>query len=1040
MAEKLCKFLLEVDGYFNNENVDEKKFNANSSFGYRCPYEKKGKKQIPRGCKNNYERINAVAGYLYQNLYQISNQLNNVGDHHSQYLEMFIMWLGDKLYKLEKGKDATIKESYEKHLKPFMSGFNYWNVLNNKRVYTEAKLWYMNEFYKLFNHICNLVIEYNKTHKNTDTSNLINYFMQCDKTYKALYNIVKDCKPYLHLLDILKKIYEDFRFDKIINDSTRPLLSNHFKSLRTGKNNDEYFVTQSKDLDFQHDGCVKREIPNDQNSKKGVTGGNIGGSQGNIKLPPVQNPAAAKKQPVPAQGQQGKTPGKPPPSQGQQGKPSGKPSGKPPRKPPGNPPVKPSPAQTGAPKPQTPSQSSSTSSQKGTSLNGSQTSGQLHQNGAGKGKGSKASDTGVSGSGGGSVTEGASGNKVPSVGGKSVTDNGGSGVIGAGKGGGDGNKVDTNSKKGVADGNIGGSQGNIKLPPAQTPDIKPNPPHTKHPAPVQPVSPQKSKGSVLSANVKQVSGDSPGGKPAPTPPPLQTSETNDQSGAKGSDIKKGNKVDGSNVPGGGISHPGSPDGKPKNGEQKKQNQVGTPSPGPKAGSQGSSGSQTKDSENSSPGSNGAGISQSPDTMPPPPTPQGGQKLGTGPQRGTKDSNKGLDPSKSEKNGAGIQKGNSDSVDTGKGVPSVDTGASGSGPGAGTRNTNRGSGGTYSQVLSPGSDQGVSNGGAEGSGDGPSVEKGDTGSGTTDGLGTSNTAQVNPSSVPGSSGGTSKDNSQTKISKVDDPSLTSQVTRPGNQGNVGGIPPSVQITGKDPPSIIDNGKGDTTDNTNTGDSEKKDSNSVTVNKGTTENNKIDQLKGTDHTQGSSSSVTGGSGSGPGAGTVGGSNSQVNTNVGKGGIQTLATTQVTLPSSDISPSNIGNGNKTLGTAIKVIEKLSIWCIAQNKKCNIVGIGIIGFSIFSFLAIMYKYLSFGSATKSKKKNMKRVIKLVDGNKKTKIIISSYDKKRGLKLIINSVGGKKYPLLNMYKLMQTDPMPFINLFFLLIFFVYKRKRDTIE
>ncbi|SCL84339.1 hypothetical protein PCHDS_000500300 [Plasmodium chabaudi adami] len=28
----------------------------------------------------------------------------------------------------------------------------------------------------------------------------------------------------------------------------------------------------------------------------------------------------------------------------------------------------------------------------------------------------------------------------------------------------------------------------------------------------------------------------------------------------------------------------------------------------------------------------------------------------------------------------------------------------------------------------------------------------------------------------------------------------------------------------------------------------------------------------------------------------------------------------------------------------------------------------------------------------------------------------------------------------MKVDPMPFINLFFLLIFFVYKRKRSTIE
>ncbi|EUD70309.1 hypothetical protein YYG_04627 [Plasmodium vinckei petteri] len=60
-----------------------------------------------------------------------------------------------------------------------------------------------------------------------------------------------------------------------------------------------------------------------------------------------------------------------------------------------------------------------------------------------------------------------------------------------------------------------------------------------------------------------------------------------------------------------------------------------------------------------------------------------------------------------------------------------------------------------------------------------------------------------------------------------------------------------------------------------------------------------------------------------------------------------------------------------------------------------------------------------------MKRVINFHDGNRKTKIIISSYDNKKDLKPVINSVGGKKGPLLNIYKLIRADPMPFINLFF---------------
>ncbi|CAD2107994.1 CIR protein PIR protein [Plasmodium vinckei petteri] len=136
----------------------------------------------------------------------------------------------------------------------------------------------------------------------------------------------------------------------------------------------------------------------------------------------------------------------------------------------------------------------------------------------------------------------------------------------------------------------------------------------------------------------------------------------------------------------------------------------------------------------------------------------------------------------------------------------------------------------------------------------------------------------------------------------------------------------------------------------------------------------------------------------------------------------------------PPSTWNGS-TIGTIVKMFEKSSIWCIGSNKKCDVLSIGIISISIFAFLTIMYKYISFGSGKNSKKKkSMKRVINLADGNRKTQIIIKSYDKNKDLKPIINSVGRKKVPTLNIYKLMQADPVPFINLFFLLIFFVYKK------
>ncbi|CAD2096014.1 CIR protein PIR protein [Plasmodium vinckei] len=169
-------------------------------------------------------------------------------------------------------------------------------------------------------------------------------------------------------------------------------------------------------------------------------------------------------------------------------------------------------------------------------------------------------------------------------------------------------------------------------------------------------------------------------------------------------------------------------------------------------------------------------------------------------------------------------------------------------------------------------------------------------------------------------------------------------------------------------------------------------------------------------------------------------QPDPNTGAGGVQALPITQVILPNSITYPSSTWNGS-TIGTIVKINEKPSIWCIGSNKKCDVLSIGIISISIFAFLTIMYKYISFGSAKNSKKKkSMKRVIKYGDGTRKTQIIIKSYDRNKHLKPIINSFGRKKDPTLNIYKLMQADPVPFINSFFLLIFFVYKNKLNYLE
>ncbi|CAD2110992.1 hypothetical protein YYG_03288 [Plasmodium vinckei petteri] len=96
---------------------------------------------------------------------------------------------------------------------------------------------------------------------------------------------------------------------------------------------------------------------------------------------------------------------------------------------------------------------------------------------------------------------------------------------------------------------------------------------------------------------------------------------------------------------------------------------------------------------------------------------------------------------------------------------------------------------------------------------------------------------------------------------------------------------------------------------------------------------------------------------------------------------------------------------------------------------------------LLIMYKYLSSVWRKESeRKKKMKKIINSIGGKRQVQIIINSSSQKKKTNKSINSVHRKKPQLLNIYKLMQADPVPFINLFFLVIFFVYKRKLNYLE
>ncbi|SCL87248.1 hypothetical protein PCHDK_000508000, partial [Plasmodium chabaudi adami] len=103
------------------------------------------------------------------------------------------------------------------------------------------------------------------------------------------------------------------------------------------------------------------------------------------------------------------------------------------------------------------------------------------------------------------------------------------------------------------------------------------------------------------------------------------------------------------------------------------------------------------------------------------------------------------------------------------------------------------------------------------------------------------------------------------------------------------------------------------------------------------------------------------------------------------------------------------------VKGNETTGIGDIYVPKEYKQVGILIIVILIPITLAIMYKYLASGRKKELKrKKNMKKVINLMEGKRHMQIIIKSSSQKKQTKKSINPVYGEKSPSINIYKLMQ--------------------------
>ncbi|EUD69667.1 hypothetical protein YYG_05114 [Plasmodium vinckei petteri] len=208
MANKACNFLREVDDLFTDGNVDVTKYNAFTACHPYCPYENRKS----RPCKNNYERINALGAYLYNKLGNIANDFKGEGDNGNRHIEIFIMWLGDKLFKIDNDYKANLEESYKNNLENHIGNFKYWRVIGSKKYYKESNVLYISELYSLLNCICKLINEYKKTRR---AKKLEGFSLNATRNLKIFM---------IKLKNNLKNIYDGFKNVDIKNASTRILI------------------------------------------------------------------------------------------------------------------------------------------------------------------------------------------------------------------------------------------------------------------------------------------------------------------------------------------------------------------------------------------------------------------------------------------------------------------------------------------------------------------------------------------------------------------------------------------------------------------------------------------------------------------------------------------------------------------------------------------------------------------------------------------------------------------------------------------------
>ncbi|SCL87278.1 Plasmodium variant antigen protein Cir/Yir/Bir, putative [Plasmodium chabaudi adami] len=223
----MCETFLEADKIINGENgarMKMEEIDKNQSYYGFCPNNK---------CLTDVQRIGAMTTYVF---------LKGGANKNSEHGEYFLMWLSDKLFKMHKeGKIksqsniTTLDEAYKSYLDKNIGNYKYWDALGKASGLKNANLRHMNEFYKLLKHICKTIMHHKI--KPTEYASILHNSTNSSNQYMLLYQNFSECDSYLHLLDNLKKTYEDFRTttkngDSKLASSLQTLTTIDFLSVR----------------------------------------------------------------------------------------------------------------------------------------------------------------------------------------------------------------------------------------------------------------------------------------------------------------------------------------------------------------------------------------------------------------------------------------------------------------------------------------------------------------------------------------------------------------------------------------------------------------------------------------------------------------------------------------------------------------------------------------------------------------------------------------------------------------------------------------